>query len=101
MERLTLGDVTAVAWVFVGVAFLLAAGFVLHDPPPQVHALEIVFIPAGLLALPVAVVGSLLLALRRLSRPGAEHVADYGDRRAAEPHVGEDRRPDDTGRGRY
>ena len=79
MRRWSLSAVTGVAWTLVALAVLLLPGIGAADPPPPVRVLYLILILAGLVALPVGVVGVLVLALRRLSRPGAEQAADYDD----------------------
>ncbi|MFL6220246.1 MAG: hypothetical protein ACJ742_17165 [Actinomycetes bacterium] len=62
------------------------------DPPLHVRLLLLIFVPAGLLALPVALVGSLVLIVRRwLGRPPTEQAADYDDADAAERGGANDR----------
>ena len=67
-RHLSLDAVTAVAWILVGLALL----------SPYTLVGDLCFL-AGLPAAPVAVVGTLLMLLRRLSRPDKRSVADYDD----------------------
>jgi hypothetical protein len=84
MQRPALGDVVGWAWILVMLAGLMLPAISKTDPPGYVRVILLVFIPAGLLALPVAVFGSFVLVYRRwLGRPPADLAADYEDRSAA------------------
>jgi hypothetical protein len=87
MRRLSLGGVVHVAWIVMLWAFLLLPAIDKSDPSLVVRILYFVMVPATLLALPVAVIGSLLLAFRRLIQPPEEDAADYDDERKTEPGV--------------
>jgi hypothetical protein len=76
--HLTLKQVTSVAWMLVGFSILAMTTL------PLGYLCCLVGLPAA----PVAVVGSLLMLLRRLTQPEAGLAADYDDAKAADPDDG-------------
>jgi hypothetical protein len=92
MQRLSLENVVGVAWIVTLLTFLVLLAIYLTDPPAVVRLLCLVVIPAGCLAFPIAVIGSLLLAFRQLGQPRKEDAADYDDELKTEPSVEPDSR---------
>jgi hypothetical protein len=92
--HLSLSEVTALAWVFVALAWLLLPGLERADPQSPVRLAMALVVLAGFVAFPVAAGGSIVLLFRRLSRPPAEeHAADYDDEVAVDAGVPPDRGP--------
>src|SRR5262245_11205582 len=69
MRRLSLENVVGVAWMVTLVGFLVLPAIKQTDPPVLIRLFCLVAIPTGILALPVAIISSLLLAFRHVSRP--------------------------------
>jgi hypothetical protein len=84
INRLSLGDVVALAWLVVAFALLFLPVVINANPTPDLRIMFVGVILVGLLAAPIAVVRSLVLTLRWLSQPHGEDAADYGDERAEE-----------------
>jgi len=74
VRGMSLKDAVQLSWFVVVMAVLM-----LVPPTPNVWVLYVVVLPAGLVALSVAVIGTLVLVFRWLSRPRDEDVADYGE----------------------
>jgi len=93
MHRLSLENVVGVAWMVTLMGFLVLPAIKQTDPPALVRLFCLVAIPTGILAFPVAIIGSLLLAFRHMSRPSDDYAADYEDDRKPEPGVEPDSLP--------